>query len=116
MVMLPLEAGFEEQDILLKIQNNKKPDQIINLVLNKGEGAFETRGLRDLFGVKEIRIDSGDVISSLPEYAMVLSYLLEAMSAAQDFNQPFMYNNVFVFQGNKYTLNEEGDYRVLRRV
>jgi hypothetical protein len=114
MEIQPAEVSFE-QDVLLKIQNNKKPDQVINLVFNREQSTFETRGLSDLFRVKEIRIGTTDVLDSLPEYAMVLSYLLEAMSAAQDFNLPFMYNKEFTFQGNKYTLGEEGNYRILLR-
>jgi hypothetical protein len=106
----------ESRPVLLQIQNSKKPDQMIRLVMDRSNGHFETEGLKDLFGVKEIRIETGDVLGSLVEYAGVLSFLLEAMSAAQDLNLPFAYENEFELQGVKYTLYNKGDYRVLQRV
>lgn len=103
-------------DGLLKIQNSRKPDQIINLVLDSPDGHFVTEGLKSLFNVKEIRIESRDLLQSLPEYAEVLAFLLETMSAAQDFNLPYAYQNEFEFKDRRYTIYTEGDYRVLKRV
>jgi len=103
-------------DVLLKIQNSRKPDQIINLVLDSPDGHFVTEGLKSLFNVKEIRIESRDLLQSLPEYAEVLAFLLETMSAAQDFNLPYAYQNEFEFKDRRYTIYTEGDYRVLKRV
>lgn len=106
----------EESTVLLQIQNSKKPDQTILLVYNKEKEVFETRGLKELFGVKEISIESGEVLSSLEQYAMVLSFLLESISTAQDLGLPFGYQDQFDFEGAKYTLYQDGDYRRLQRV
>ena len=35
-----------ENAVFLQIQNSKRPDQIINLVISDSEGHFETRGLK----------------------------------------------------------------------
>jgi hypothetical protein len=106
----------EDRTVLLRIQNSRKPDQIIHVVLDRSNGHFETQGLRDLFGVKEIRVETMDILRSLPEYAEVLSFLFESMSTAQDLNLPFGYQNEFEFGDARYTLYDEGDYRVLKKV
>jgi hypothetical protein len=106
----------EDPAVLLKIQNRSKPDQVIHVVLDRASSQFKTEGLKPLFGIKEIRIDSTDLLQSLPEYAQVLSFLLETMSAAQDLHLPYGYQNEFSVENIKYSLLEEGDYRVLRRI
>ena len=106
----------EDSTVLLKIQNKSKPDQLIEVVLDKKNSQFKTQGLKYLFGVKEIRIDSVDLLQSLPEYAQVLSYLLETMSAAQDLHLPYSYQNEFTVENVRYSLLEDGEFRVLRRV
>ena len=106
----------ESRPVLLQIQNSKKPDQMIRLVMDRSNGHFETEGLKDLFGVKEIQIQTADVLESLVEYAEVLSFLLEAMSSAQELNLPFAYENEFELHGVKYTIYNKGDFRVLQRV
>jgi len=106
----------EDTTVLLKIQNSGKPDQIIYVVLDKGKNQFKTEGLKSLFGVKEIRIDSVDLLESLPEFAEVLSFLLETMSAAQDLKLPYGYQNEFSLRDARYSLLDEGECRVLRRL
>jgi len=109
-----LESGSGE--ILLRIHNQKKPDQVIQLVWNKAENRFQTQGFSDLFGVKEIVIDSQDALRSLERYAHVLSFLLETISAAEDMKLPYAFQNEFEFGSEHYTLYEHGDYRVLRQL
>ncbi|MGA7875615.1 MAG: hypothetical protein WCA08_08125 [Desulfoferrobacter sp.] len=106
----------EDRIILLQIQNNQKPYEMIHLVWDKKRNSFETEGLRDLFGVKEIRIESKDLLRSLERYGHVLSFLLETMSAAEDYNLPYAYQNEFEFGNEKYTLHEEGEYRILKKL
>lgn len=104
----------EDRIVLLQIQNSKKPLELIQLVWDKKRNSFETEGLKDLFGVKEIRIESKALLESLERYSHVLSFLLETMSAAEEYNLPYAYQNEFKFGNEKYTLHEEGEYRVLR--
>ncbi len=107
----------DDKHILMKLQNSNKPDQVVYFVIDRaGGGKFTTQGLKELFGVKEIAVESRNVLESLPEFAEVLSFLFESMSAAQDFRLPFAYQSEFDFAGKKYTLNEEGSHRILRRV
>jgi len=106
----------DDTTVLMKIQNSNKPDQIIYVVLDKVINQFKTEGLRSFFGVKEIHIDSGDLLKSMQEYAAVLSFLLETMSAAQDLNLPYGYQNEFSFENANYSLLDEGEYRVLKRI
>lgn len=106
----------EDMDVLLKIQNSRKPDQVIDLVLDESKGFFRTRGLKEQFGLKEIRIESHDVLESMQEVAMVLSHILETISAGQDLRLPYMYQNEFAFKGSRYSMYEMGDFRVLRRL
>lgn len=106
----------EEKSVLLQIQNRQKPYEIIHLVWDKANNVFETQGLTHLFGVKEIRIESRGLLQSLERYGHVLSFLLETMSAAEDYDLPYAYQSEFEFGNEKYTLREEGEYRVLRRV
>jgi len=106
----------EDRIILLQIQNNQKPYEMIHLVWDKKRNSFETEGLRDLFSVKEIRIESKDLLRSLERYGHVLSFLLETMSAAEDYNLPYAYQNEFELGNEKYTLHEEGEYRILKKL
>ena len=106
----------EDSAVLLKIQNSSKPDQLINVVLDRAKNHFKTEGLKALFGVKEICVDSGDFLRSLPEYAQVLSFLLETMSAAQELHLPYGYQNEFSVDSTRYSLLDEGEYRVLKRL
>ncbi|MEN6484927.1 MAG: hypothetical protein ABFD98_08600 [Syntrophobacteraceae bacterium] len=109
------EIATEDKNVLLKIQNSRKPDQIIYLTLVKPDGRFRTRGLSHYFGVDEICIESGEVIQALPEYAEVLSFLFETMSEAQDLGLPYTYQSEFVFNGLGYTLHKKDDCRHLKR-
>jgi hypothetical protein len=106
----------QDRAVLLTIQNSTKPEQVIYLVYDRSKEHFETEGLRGLFGVKEIKVDRMAALASLEEYAKVLSFLLETMSAALDLKLPYGYQNEFDFNGARYSIYEEGDYRFLKRL
>ena len=101
--------------VFLQIQNSKKPQQVISLVLDESNGHFETEGLRTHFGLEEIWINQGDFLQWMEEYAQVISFLLETMSEAQDLNLPYGYQDRFAFRGQNYSLFKENEFRVLRR-
>ena len=107
---------LQDQDVLLTIQNNKNPDQGIFLVIDASREHLETQGLQALFGLKEIRMATQDVVEALHEYAQVLSFILETISTAEELGLPYRYQNEFQFGDAKYTLYEEGEHRMLRRV
>jgi hypothetical protein len=101
--------------IFLQIQNRKKPDQIISVIMSDSEARFETRGLRGFFGLDEITIGRTEFLLSMEEYATLLSFLLETMSAAQDLNLPYSYMDNFEYHGRRYSLIKQNGYRVLTR-
>ncbi len=101
--------------VFLQIQNSKKPEQIINLILDDSNERFETQGLNVHFGQEEIRIEKDEFLQQMDEYAQVLSFLLETMSAAQDMNLPYGYQDRFDYRGKKYSLLRENRHRVLKR-
>lgn len=105
-----------DANIFMQIQNNRKPDQILLVMVNHAESCVETRGLKDLFGVPEIRIGMQEILGSLQEMAAVLSFLLETMSTGQDMGLPYAYQDLFQYGGGTYSLAKEGDYRRLTRV
>lgn len=111
-----LDLGGQENAVFLQIQNSKKPDQMISVVLDEQNAHFETSGLHGLFGVDEIWIDREEFLASMEEYAMVLSFLLETMSAGQDFNLPYAYLDVFEYKGRQYSLMRQNGHRLLKRV
>jgi hypothetical protein len=102
--------------VLLQIQNRQRPYEVIDLVWNRENDTFQTDGLKNLFGVKEVRIESRNFFQSIERYAHVLSFLLQTMSDAKEFKLPYAYQNQFEFGNERYTLHEEGDYRVLKEL
>jgi hypothetical protein len=106
----------DEKTVLLRIQNRQKPYEIIHVVWDRKNNTFETEGLKDLFGLKEIRMESRNFLQSLERYSQVLSFLLETMSEAKNYNVRYAYQSEFEFGGEWYTLQERGDYRVLKLV
>ncbi|MFZ2448305.1 MAG: hypothetical protein WAW37_18250 [Syntrophobacteraceae bacterium] len=102
--------------VFLQIQNSKKPEQIISLVLDEATGHFETQGLRANFGVEEVWVERDEFLQGMDEYAQVLSFLLETMSAAQDLNLPYGYLDRFEYKGQGYSLFRENRHRVLKKL
>jgi len=101
--------------VFLQIQNSKKPDQIISVIMSRTDAHFETRGLRGLFDLDEIWIDRNEFLVSIEEYAKLLSFLLETMSAAQDLNLPYSYMEAFEYSGRRYSLIKHDGHRVLKK-
>jgi len=109
-------ATPEDLGVLLSIENNKNPEQVIYLVIDDSREHLKTQGLQRLFGLKEIRLVTQDVLESLHEYAAVLSYILDTISTARNLNLPYSYQDEFTLGNAGYTLYEEGDYRLLKRI
>ena len=101
--------------VFLQIQNSKKPDQVISVIMSDSDAHFETRGLKGLFDLDEIWIERDEFLLSMEEYAMLLSFLLETMSAAQDLNLPYSYIENFEYRGRGYSLIRQNGYRVLKK-
>jgi hypothetical protein len=102
--------------VLLSIENNRNPGQVIYLVIDDSRKHLETQGLQRFFGLKEIRLDTQVVLESIHEYAAVLSYILDTISTARDLNLPYRYQDEFTVGGVSYTLYEEGEYRSLKKI
>jgi hypothetical protein len=101
--------------VFLQIQNSKKPDQIISVVMSDSEARFETQGLRGFFGLEEISIERTEFLLSMEEFATLLSHLFETMSTAQDLNLPYGYMDSFEYKGRRYSLRRQDGYRVLTK-
>jgi len=104
-----------EKAVFLQIQNSKKPDQIISLIMSDSEDHLETKGLKGFFDLDEIWIERDEFFLSMEEYAMLLSYLLETMSDAQDLNLPYSYLEDFEIRGRRYSLLRQDGHRVLTK-
>jgi hypothetical protein len=109
-------ATPEDPGVLLTIQNNKNPEQLIYLVIDDSREHLVTQGLQRFFGLKEIRLDTQVVLESIQEYAAVLSYILDTISTARDLNLPYRYQDEFRIGNAGYTLYEDGEYRSLKKV
>ncbi len=101
--------------VFLQIQNSKKPQQIINVIMTDPDAHFETRGLKGFFDLDEIWIERNEFLVSMEEYAMLLSFLLETMSEAQDLNLPYSYMEDFEYKGQRYSLVRQDSHRVLKK-
>ena len=101
--------------VFLQIQNSKKPEQIISVIMSDPDAHFETRGLKGLFDLDEIWIERNEFLVSMEEYAMLLSFLLETMSEAQDLNLPYSYMEDFEYKGQRYSLIRQDGHRVLKK-
>ena len=104
-----------EMAVFLQIQNSKKPDQIISVIMSDSDAHFETQGLKGFFDLEEIWIERNEFLVSMEEYAMLLSFLLETMSAAQDLNLPYSYMENFEYKGQRYSLIGQDGHRVLKK-
>ncbi len=104
-----------ENAVFMQIQNSRKPDQVINVIMEDEDAHFETRGLKGLFDLDEIWIERNDFLLSMEEYAMLLSFLLETMSEAQDLNLPYSYQESFEYRGQRYSLVRQNGHRMLKK-
>ncbi len=104
-----------ENAVFMQIQNSRKPDQVINVIMESEDAHFETSGLKGLFDVDEIWIERNDFLLSMEEYAMLLSFLLETMSEAQDLNLPYSYQENFEYRGQRYSLVRQNGHRMLKK-
>ncbi len=85
------------------------------IVEREADAHFETRGLSGLFDLDEIWIGRNEFLVSMEEYAILLSYLLETMSEAQDLNLPYSYMEDFEYKGQRYSLIRQDGHRVLKK-
>ncbi|MHC1742738.1 MAG: hypothetical protein AB9873_06865 [Syntrophobacteraceae bacterium] len=111
-----MEHETTDPNLLMTLQNSKRPEQVIHVVRDESSGYFETRGLRQLFGVDEIRVEASELAIAVTEYAQVLSFLMETMSAARDFGLPYAYQDVFEFSNVRYSLQGRDGYRFLKKL
>lgn len=111
-----VEHETTDPNLLMTLQNSKKPDQLIHVVRDESSGYYETRGLRQLFGVEEIRIEAGELAVAVQDYAQVLSFLMETMSAARDFGLPYAYQDLFEFANVRYSLHGRDGFRFLKKL
>jgi hypothetical protein len=109
-------ATPEDPNVLLTIQNNRNPEQVIYVIVDDSREHLTTQGLQRFFGLKEIRLDTQNIGESIHEYAAVVSHILDTISTARDLNLPYRYQDEFTLGNIRYAFHEEGDYRVLRRV
>ena len=107
--------SLEDQDVLLSIQNTKNPAQGILLVIDESREYLKTQGLSTIFGVKEIRLTTQEVLQDLHEYAQVLTFILDTIATADELGLPYSYQNEFQFGDVDYTLYEDGEYRLLKK-
>ncbi|HOV85104.1 MAG TPA: hypothetical protein PLM79_02005 [Syntrophobacteraceae bacterium] len=103
-----------QENVLLTLQNSRKPEQVVSVTMDPTRKRLQTRGLKDLFGVDEIRFETRDLVENLQEIAQVISFLFETISRAEDLHLPYGYQDEFEFQGIRYTLYKEEGVRVLR--
>ncbi len=110
--------GFEGKNgvTLMRLQNQKHPDEVVEVNWDHGMGSFVTKGLKQLFDIDEIKIDAGELLGNVEEIAMVLYWLLESMSVANDLNLPFSYEDRFTLGSKTYELQKEGEYRLLKEI
>lgn len=107
--------SLEDADVLLSIQNTRNPGQGIFLVIDESRKHLHTQGLMKHFGLKEIRLDTQDVLEDLHQYAQVLTFILDTIATAGELGLPYRYQNEFQFGDTDYTLYEEGEYRALKK-
>jgi hypothetical protein len=109
-------SASEDPNVLLTIQNNRHPEQVIYVVIDDSREYLMTQGLQRFFGLKEIRLKAGNIGESIHEYAAVVSHILDTISTARDLNLPYRYQDEFTLGNARYAFYEEGDYRVLKRI
>ena len=109
-------ATLEDPGVVMTVQNNRNPGEVIFLVMDDSRQHLETQGLQRFFGLAEIRLDPQITMEALQEYAAVLSHILDTISTARDLNLPYRYQDEFTLGKTSYTFHQDGDYRVLRKV
>lgn len=107
--------SVEDANVLLSIQNTRNPAQGVLLVIDESREHLETQGLKTLFGLPEIRLDTREVLQDLHQYAQVLTFILDTIATADELGLPYRYQDEFRFGEVDYTLYEEGEYRWLKK-
>ena len=102
-----------QERVLATISNKKDPTQLVEIVHLPRKQLFLTRGIYHNFHIKEIAIPQGHMLGEIQEVTRLLSYLLERIATAADYNLPFQYDHDFEFGNRKYTLEQKEDYLLL---
>lgn len=111
-----MDFDANDSNVLMTLQNSKNPDQVIYVIRDEQKDYVETQGLRKLFGVDELRIKTSEMVRDVSEYAQVLSFLMETMSAARELGLPYMYQDLFEYANARYSLYGQDGYRLLTRL
>jgi len=116
-VMVDLFSGPEqgEEIVIATIGNQKNPAQVVEVVHLPRKEIFVTRGVATHFQIKDIAVPQSLMLAEIHEMTSVLSYLLERIATAADFNLPFRYDPEFDVGDSRFSLQESGDYMVLTR-
>ncbi|MBW1980165.1 MAG: hypothetical protein JRJ12_03005 [Deltaproteobacteria bacterium] len=111
-----LPQASSKERILATIANKKDPTQLVEIVHLPDKQLFVTRGISHNFHIKEIAIPQGHMLAEIHVVTKLLSYLLERIADAADFNLLFRYSNDFEFDNRRYHFQEIDDYLLLLAV
>ena len=104
------------ETIIASIENQVDPSQRIDIKYVQGGNTFITDGIYKNFAEKEIAIPGHLVVMDFQLMGAIVSEILEKLSRARDGETTFEYASRLQVLDKVYSLEDEGEYMMLKEV
>lgn len=109
-------ASQDPETIVGTIENQNDPSQRIDIKYIQGNNSFVTSGIYTQFAEKEISIPGHLVVMDFQLMGAIVSEILEKLSLARDGETTFEYATRLQVLDKLYSLEDEGEYMMLKEV
>ena len=106
----------EMDTIVASIENQADPSQRVDIRYVRGDNVFVTQGIQTQFAEKEISIPGHLVVMDFQLMGVIVSEILEKLSVARAGETTFEYASRLQVLDKVYSLEDGGEYMMLKEV
>ena len=104
------------ETVIASIQNQNDPSQCIDIRYLQKDHIFVTHGIETQFAEKEISIPGHLAVMDFQLIGAIVSEILEKLSLAREGDTAFTYASRLQVMEKVYTLEDEGEYMLLKEL